>query len=65
MKVCPKCPSIFYPDSVLITSEEIKRGLCNNCYEKALKYLREKFPEGKRESLMDDFVASVDLVTGE
>lgn len=41
--------------------EEVKRGLCSLCYEKALKYLREKFPESKRESLMDDFIAPVDL----
>lgn len=61
MKICSKCPTILYPGSVLITSEEIKRGLCNSCYEKALKYLREKFPEGRRESLMDDFIAPVDL----
>jgi len=52
---CRKCPT------VLGTREETERGLCNSCHEKALKYLREKFPEGRRESLMDDFLSPVNL----
>ena len=52
---CQKCPTL------LSTSEEVKRELCSLCYEKAVKTLAEKFPEGRRESLMDDFIAPVDL----
>lgn len=41
--------------------EEVKRGLCSLCHEKAVKILAEKFSKGGRGSLMDDFIAPVDL----
>ena len=52
---CQKC------NCILGTAEETDRGLCTICYGKAIRSLSEKFPEGKRESLMDDFIAPVDL----
>jgi len=52
---CQKCKC------VLGTAEETDRGLCTICYGKAIESLSEKFPEGTRLHLMDDFVASVDL----
>ena len=50
---CQKC------NCILGTAEETDRGLCSNCHGKAIKSLVEKFPEGARSSLMDDFVGPV------
>jgi len=52
---CQKC------ECVLGTAEETDRGLCTICYGKVIKSLSEKFPEGTRLHLMDDFVNPVDL----